>query len=434
MIAGAGVVGLAVVAIAAVVALRPPPSLPPGPWTIGVDLPLTGANADTLGGSILDAVRLAVEDANAAGDLGVELQIDPRDHGDGSAGGLDGDRGVANVGALVDDPRVIALVGPAASGMAALEIPITNAAGLLHCSPATTSPDLTRPSFGALDLRSAAPDRINFVRTAPSDDIQGQAVAAFLYNDLGVRSLLAIDDTGEGRLSADSASHAFAALGGAVTRRALNPGADVATVLEPLTSDGDRPTGVFFGGFAETGAVAVRQAMVESGNASVPFVSWDWIGEPVGADGSFLDQAGAAAVGSYISHATFAPPKARFVDAYRSAYGREPDEYASAAYACIEVIVAALREVAAKGATEGSLREATRASAVDPSHRYETVLGSIGFDANGDSLQQFVTIFRVDADADEGKPGWVVEKHRTTARRRDNPVATKVRTHLSRRP
>jgi hypothetical protein len=38
------------------------------------------------------------------------------------------------------------------------------------------------------------------------------------------------------------------------------------------------------------------------------------------------------------------------------------------------------------------------------------VLGTVGFDANGDSIQQFVTIFRVDPAAVDGAGDWVVVK------------------------
>ena len=71
------------------------------------------------------------------------------------------------------------MVGPAQSPVAMAEIPITNRAGLLQCSPANTNPGLTKPRDGALDLRSAFPTRINYIRTAPSDDIQGPALPRF---------------------------------------------------------------------------------------------------------------------------------------------------------------------------------------------------------------------------------------------------------------
>jgi branched-chain amino acid transport system substrate-binding protein len=242
------------------------------------------------------------------------------------------------------------------------------------------------------------------------DDIQGPAAASFLFNDLGVRRLLVIDDTAFRREIADSVGAAFVKLGGKVIRRSLNPGAPPSTVIGPLSLATHPATGVFFGGFADTGAPQVRKAMVASGFAKLPFVSWDGIGGSGSEAGSFLQLTRRAAVGSYQSHASIAPSKAAFVDAYRSRFGREPDEYTASAYACTEVILDALRKVAAKGATAAGLREAVRSQAVDPDHQYDTALGSIGFDANGDSLQQFVTFYRVDPSADDGNGDWVIAK------------------------
>ena len=76
----------------------------------------------------------------------------------------------------------------------------------------------------------------------------------------------------------------------------------------------------------------------------------------------------------------------------------------------MEVIVDALRAVAATGPSADGLREAVRAYAVDPTHRYDTVIGTLGFDANGDSTQQFVTFYRVDPSAAGGKGDWVIAK------------------------
>ncbi|HLA17544.1 MAG TPA: ABC transporter substrate-binding protein, partial [Candidatus Limnocylindrales bacterium] len=390
-----GVVAGGLVLAVGWLALRPPPSLPPGPWTIGLDMPLTG-DAASRGIPVQNAVKLAIDEANAkAGIGGAQLVLDSRDDAGDVPGGQDPARGAANVSALVADPRTIAMVGPWRSGVAWEQIPITNAAGLLQCSPANSDPALTKPRDGALDLRSAAKDRINYVRTAPADDIQGPALASFIFHDLGQRSLLVIDDGDFGREIADRVAEGFRQLGGTVTRLALNPGADPTAVITPLSTATGAPGAVFFGGFADTGAPQVRQAMVNAGFGSIPFVSWDGIGGSGAEDGSFIQQAGTAAVGSYQSHASIAPAKAGFAERYRAAFAADPDEYAAAAYACAEVIFAALGDVAAQGVGAEELREAVRASAVDPSHRYDTILGSLGFDANGDSSQQFVTFYRV---------------------------------------
>jgi ABC-type branched-subunit amino acid transport system substrate-binding protein len=145
--------------------------------------------------------------------------------------------------------------------------------------------------------------------------------------------------------------------------------------------------------------------MGNAGLGTVPFLSWDGILDGSGANpGSFIELVGSAASGSYLAHASLGPHKASFAEAYRAAYGDEPDEYSAAAYACGEVIVASLRAIAASSPSADSLRAALRAYVVDPTHQYATVLGTLGFDLNGDSTQQFVTFYRVDAG------DWVIDK------------------------
>jgi branched-chain amino acid transport system substrate-binding protein len=412
VVAGAGAaVVLGGVLLAASAFLRPPPGLPPGPWVIALDMPLSGVAAFR-GEPVRDAVKLAIDDANAAGGIsGQQIELDI--HDDASSEGPNGQdpaKGAANTRAIVNNPRVVAMIGPWGSGVAASEIPITNQAGLLQCSPANSSPELTKPDFGALALRPSAPSRISYIRVAPSDDIQGPALASFAFNDLKAKSALVIDDTDFGKDIAEPFAESFTALGGRVVRRSLAPGADPETVLQPLAAS-DPPDLVFFGGFTDTGAPEVRAAMAAGGHGSIEFLSWDGILDGSGADeGSYIQRAGAAAVGSYMSHASLGPPKAAFQARFRAAYGRDPDEYSAAAYTCAQVILESLRAVAATGPSAEGLREAVRAYAVDPSRRYETVLGIVGFDANGDSIQQFVTFYTVEASAAGGKGDWVIDK------------------------
>src|SRR4029077_10034994 len=125
------------VAAFAAAALRRPDGLPAGEWKIGLDMPLTGSSAFR-GTSIENAVTLALDDANAAGVGGVQLSLAARDDAGTVPNGQDPVAGAANVTALAADPSVVAMVGPASSQVARAEIPITNEAGLLECSPANT--------------------------------------------------------------------------------------------------------------------------------------------------------------------------------------------------------------------------------------------------------------------------------------------------------
>jgi branched-chain amino acid transport system substrate-binding protein len=386
-----------------------PAGLPPGTWTVGLDMPLTGIAA-ALGQPMRNAAQLAIDDANREGGIvGSSLTLEAYDDAGSTPSGQDPDRGAANAISMIADPRTIAVVGPSGSPVGYAMLPLTNEAGLLQCSPSTSLPELTKPRYGALDLRSARPNDINYVRLAPSDDVQAPALASFAFRDLGTTTALVIDDGDVGRDTADGFAEEYASLGGRVTRRVLNAGADPMTVL-PIGGEA-APDVVFFAGFTDTGGAQLRLAMGEAGLGSLPFLSWDGLFDGSGTeDGSFIQRVGVAALGSYIAHASLGPPKASFVDAYRSRYRMEPDEYAAATYACVEVIGASLGAIAASGPSPDGLREALRAYVVDPTHRYQTVLGTIGFDANGDSIQQFVTFYRVDPSAEGGAGDWVIEK------------------------
>ena len=48
-----------------------------------------------------------------------------------------------------------------------------------------------------------------------------------------------------------------------------------------------------------------------------------------------------------------------------------------------------------------------RANAVNPANTFDTSLGSVSFDANGDSTSQYVTLYQVDTGANDGAGDWV---------------------------
>ena len=407
-----GVLGLAWAALD-----RASGALPPGTWTIGIALPATGPFADGAE-SLRLAAELALTDAAAIEELaGVDLVIRVEDTGTEEGFGEDPEKSAEIAEALVSDPSVVAMIGPLQSFAAEGQIPITNEGGLLHCSPSNTSPNLTKPREGALDLREAFPDRINYVRLPAAVDIEAAAGAWFAFNQLDAQRVLGIDDTEEGgSFTADAFEREFSAIGGDVVRRTLNPGADPSLLLEPLSAP-NGPTAVFYGGFMFGGAAEVRRAMVEAGHADVPFLGWDAIWDGSGEQSeSFIAQAGDAAAGSYVSHPSVGTVHAEFDRRYREAHGVLPEgtfhEYAAAAYACMQIILDALRQVAATNPSADELREAVRAYVADPNHEFATVLGDVSFDANGDSLQQVVSFYRVDPQAAGGSGDWAVIEHR----------------------
>ena len=162
---------------------------------IGVELPMSGGEAPN-GVPTLNGVKLAVADINAAGGIdGYKFGVNSQD--DAVNGVNNPQQGAKNITTLVNDPSVVAVVGPFNSAVAKAEIPISNAAGLLQCSPANTNPGLTKEWGGIspLTLRPTHPDQIAYVRVASTDDYQGLAGAQIAYQDLGARRAYVVDDT-----------------------------------------------------------------------------------------------------------------------------------------------------------------------------------------------------------------------------------------------
>src|SRR4051794_2753337 len=315
--------------------LRPGPGLPPGPWKIAIEAPLSGPAAED-GIPFRLAVQLAIDDANAAGGIGGALiELAPWDDADPRFG-FDADLAVANMHGMANDPRVVGVVGPVQRDAGPGVVRAANETGLLTCGPNTSDPFLTKASHGGGDLRSARPDRNAFVRIAPSDDVQARALASFARRDLGATRALVIDDARSASFADDVAAE-LTKLGGQAERRSLNydGGADPQDTLRAWTVGGGVPDVVVWAGTSWSGGAALRVTMAAIGHGTTPLLSWDGVWDGDGSDDdSFITLAGPSAVGTFASHASVPPTKAGFADRYRQAYGEQPSEYVAAAHAC----------------------------------------------------------------------------------------------------
>jgi branched-chain amino acid transport system substrate-binding protein len=407
----AAVAAVALATLAAVAAgvwlmSRPAAGLPPGEWKVGLVITLSGDEEGTDRYEyVINAMDLAIDEVNGNGGInGALLKLVTLD----DQYQEETPRDLTQT--LVDDPAVLAMVGPYTSGQALHSAPISNAAGLLQCSPTNTDPALTKPRYGAGDLRGGDPDRISYIRVGPADDIQAKALATFAFVDLDLKDVLVIDEGNIGRQLAELFSEEFQGLGGTVTTRTLNEDADALALLEPILDGPEPPEAVFFSGATWGGGPQLRTAMADLGHTDMPMLAWDaMLDGPGDLPGTYINQTGAAiAAGTYSSQSSLPDAKFSFVEAYRERFGVEPDQYAAGAYACMQIVLESLRSGANQSMSAAQLREAVRAYAVDPQRQYETVIGNIAFDQNGDNVRQFVAIFRVDPAAKGGVGDWVL--------------------------
>jgi branched-chain amino acid transport system substrate-binding protein len=296
--------------------------------------------------------------------------------------------------------------------VAKAQIPLTNEAGLAQCSPANTNEGLTKPEFGALDIRKANPDKINYVRVVTTDDNQGPAAAKYILENLGKKNVFIIDDTetfGDG--IADNFQAYLEANGGTTVDRQGVP--KTTTDYAPImtAAKAKNPEAIYFGGVTATGGARILKAAIQAG-LDVPYVGPDGIYDGSGATkDSFLNLAGADAKNAYATAAAVGdyPGRADFEARYNAEYGSAPTGYSATGYACAQVVIDALNRANPSG-DMAAVREAVRAAAVDTSATYDTVIGEFKFDENGDTSQKIISFYAFDPAGADGKGDWVFKE------------------------
>jgi branched-chain amino acid transport system substrate-binding protein len=365
---------------------------------IGIDLPLSGGDAAT-GIPTRDGAVLAIEEANAAGGTG-GIKFVAYDLDDAVQGAHDPAQGAQNVKTFVADDAVLAMVGPFNSSVAQAEIPITNDAGLVQISPATTNPGLTKGAEAA-KLRTSHPDTNAFFRVCTTDDRQGSAGAQFARKLGKKRAFIVDDDETYGKGLADVFEAQFKADGGAVIgHEHLTKGQnDYKALLTKARALG--PDLLFYGGTTVTGGSLLRKQMGDTGLGSVTFLGGDGI-----SDDEFLKSAGDSANGSYYTVAapetSKLPSAAAFVAAYQKRWKSAVGPYSANAYTATRVEIVAIERATAANGGKLPSRDAVL-KIVAQTTGFKSPIGTIGFDQNGDTTAPILSVYEIT----NGKPRFV---------------------------
>jgi branched-chain amino acid transport system substrate-binding protein len=378
--------------------------------TIGTEFPMSGAETAN-GVPTANGVKLAVKQTNAKNGVpGYTLDVNVQD--DAVNGAHNPAQGGKNMTTLVNNAKVVGVVGPFNSGVAQVEIPISNAAGLLQCSPANTTTALTYPP-DALQYRTAHPDKINYVRLAAPDSIQGPAGADYVFNDLKATTVYILDDAETfGKGVGDTFQAEFVKDGGKVVKRDSAPKST--TDYTPLFTAvaNQKPAAVYLSGTTPTGmGLALKQGRTVAGFESIPFFGPDGVADlgDSTTKGSTIAVAGQAAanVSGTVAGIHDIPNAAQFNTDYKAEFGTDPGAYSAIAYACAQVLIAGITKAVAAGTTDpAAIREAVRANTVAAGNKFDTQIGPISFDKNGDTTAPYMSFYKVDLTANGGKGGW----------------------------
>ncbi|WP_250281063.1 ABC transporter substrate-binding protein, partial [Frankia sp. CiP1_Cm_nod2] len=121
--------------------------------TLGLIAPLSADRA-SVGTAVRNAVRLAVDEANAQGTIpGWKVRLSVQDDLSRPDGGA------RAAGTLAADQTLIGVVGPLSSTVAMVALPTLDAAGIAVISPSNSQPELTGAPSSAAPAPSTARSR-----------------------------------------------------------------------------------------------------------------------------------------------------------------------------------------------------------------------------------------------------------------------------------
>ncbi len=195
----------------------------------------------------------------------------------------DPDQAVALAEQIVEDPQILAVIGPSYSGETAAAMPVFEAAGLPVITASATNSEL-----GAKGWRS-------FHRVVVDDATQGPAAAAFMVDRLAVRSVAVVDDGSlYGKSLAELVTTSLGQRGVVVAPRLQIEAArlDYTSAIDTIRSLA--PDAVYFGGVSDPAARLVRQ--LRDAGVRATFVAGDAEFRP-----QFLTDAGKAAEGAIVT-------------------------------------------------------------------------------------------------------------------------------------
>lgn len=383
-----GLSALAVVAILAAACSGSSASTAGKTLTIGISFPLNGASLASAGPA-RDGALLAIKEAMIDG---YTLKAKVLDHA--KDGAHNPDQAAADMLTFVGQEDVVAVVGPFNSASARAQIPVSSEAGLLQCSPSNTNPTLTKGADGEA-LRGGRP--VNYVRVATTDDLQGPAVAVYAKEN-GAKKIYILDSTDAyGKGVADAFETQFKTDGGTVVGRQGLPTGTTDFSAAATAAKAAGADSIFYGGVTSDGAPLFRNALAQAGLGALPFYGADGIYDGT-TEGSYIATAGANAENSYASQAAIEniPGKADFNVKFKAEYGHDAEGYSFAGYACAQIIIEGIKAAVTGGTVT---RETVRAAVADKGTVFETVLGSVSFDAVGDTTQRIISLYKVDGGA-----------------------------------
>jgi len=335
-------------------------------YKIAFQGPLSGDNQQ-LGINEVQGVQVAIDQANASGNLGFKLDLVKADD-QGSP-----EQSPTAAAQVLQDSAVLGVVGPSFSGATKAAGAPYSQAGLAFITPSATNPTLSQQGF------------TTFHRIVPSDNVEGTQ-AADLFATKGYKKVVVIDDLSDyGKGVADAVQTEAQKKGVQVQRLSVDAkttdyGPTAATVA------GSGAQAMFYGGY-DAQAALLAKALQSAG----------YKGIAMGGNGVkssvFTKNSGAAGDGFYFScgclDATVAPQAKDFTAAYKKEFNVDPSTYSPEGYDAANALIQAIKDAKSKGkVTRQSVEEAVQ------NLDYKGITTTIKFQSNGEVEQQVINLYQ----------------------------------------
>lgn len=343
-------------------------------FSIGFQGPLSGDNS-ALGINENNGMKLAVEEANAKGDLPFTVKVV-----DGDDQGLP-DQAPAAAQKLIGDSSVVAVVGPAFSGPTKAVGGLYAQAQLAAVSPSATNPELTSQGF------------TSFLRGAPNDNEQGAGMAEYLSKKVQAKKVFVIDDKSEyGVGLAKVAIDGLKAAGVTVVTDSVPAKTPDYTAAATKVVNSKADALIYAGYYADLAPFAKKLA---DGGFKGIGISGDGSN-----DAKFVELAGSAAEKWFLTcpctDATKNESTKAFTEAYTKKFNTAPGTYSAESYDIANLVIAEMKKLG-KDVTREKLLAALKGV------NYQGLTKEFSFDDKGELKIKNVYLYQV-AD---GKIGYL---------------------------
>jgi len=361
------------------------------------------SNAQTI--PMVNGMKLALAEAhNKAGKFTVKYT--ELDDSTAAAGKWDPGQTQANARQAATDPKAVYYIGEFNSGASEVSIPILNDAGLAQVSPANTYVGLTTnlPGSAAGEPTKYYPSGTRtYLRIVPIDSIQA-ASDLMAMKQAGCTKVAVANDKeayGSGLATLLGLEKGFYGVN-IVSNTGIDPtAANFRTYASTIAAQGANC--FFFAGIVSNGAVQITKDV----HSAIPTA------KVFGGDGVCTDTYTNATKGGIpaalypLTECTVAtqdlaayPGGKDFLAAYKAKYGvSDPDPYAIYGYEAMKLGLDTIKNLGAKGNDKAAILAALFATKARAS-----VLGTYGFDKNGDTTLKSYGLYKVGSN---GEPVFV---------------------------